>query len=204
MNFEFSLKNIFYLLFLIGFINLIIDFFNAIKTKFIIKEAIYHFTQLHGKIKKREQNIDEHLMFLNKNHKILNSSGLGNLHFRNDPQQSMLSSILINFTEYLNFYYREELLNSLYSLYSVSLQIYSDFSLLKYIFKFFNPFMYLKKSIPIILNSFYEIFPLKFPSFIKILLESISLFFGILISLKEISPETFSVLMTFLNNIIKK
>lgn len=204
MNFEFSLKNIFYLLFLIGFINLIIDFFNAIKTKFIIKEAIYHFTQLHGKIKKREQNIDEHLMFLNKNHKILNSSGLGNLHFRNDPQQSMLSSILINFTEYLNFSYREELLNSLYSLYSVSLQIYSDFSLLKYIFKFFNPFMYLKKSIPIILNSFYEIFPLKFPSFIKILLESISLFFGILISLKEISPETFSVLMTFLNNIIKK
>lgn len=204
MNFEFSLKNIFYLLFFIGFINLIRDLFNAIKTKIIIREAIGHFTQLHGKIKKREQNIDEHLMFLNKNHKILNSSGLGNLHFRNDSQQSMLSNILINFTEYLNFYYRDELLHSLYSLYSVSVQIDNDFNLLKYIFNFFNPFMYLKKSIPIILNSFYEIFPLKFPSFIKILLESISLFFGILISLKEISPETFAALINFLNNIFNR
>lgn len=204
MNFEFSLKNIFYLLFLIGFINLIIDFFNAIKTKIIIREAIRHFVQLHGKIKKREQNIDEHLMFLNKNHKILNNSELGNLHFRNDLQQSMLSNILINFTEYLDFYYRDELLHSLYSLYSVSIQIDNDFSLLKYILNFFNPFMYLKKSIPVILNSFYEIFPLKFPSFIKIFLEFISLFFGILISLKEISPETFAALINFLNNIINK
>lgn len=201
--FEFSLKNIFYILFFIGFINLIRDFLYAIKIKNTINKAITHFSQLEKKIANNDPLIGEHLIFLNQNHQVLNDSGLNRLYFRNDPHQPMLSSILINFPQYLKPYCREELSYALYSLNSKSIEIDSNFNVLRYFFNFFNPFMYLKKSIPIILNSFYEIFPLKLPKFIQMFLEYLSIIFGLLASLKQFSPNLFIKLMQFINDIIK-
>lgn len=202
MTFEFSLKNFLYILFIMGFINLIRDFVYAIKIKNTVKKATFHFFQLKEKIEKNDKSIGEHLIFLTQNHQILNKSGLGGLYFRYDSYQPMLSNILANFPEYLKFYRRDDLLHSLYSLGSRSFEIDSNFNLLKYFFNFFNPFMYLKRSIPIILNSFYEIFPLRFPNFIKIILESISLIFGVLLSLKQISPNIYTKLISFFENLI--
>lgn len=200
---SFYFKIFFIILFIIGFYKIAEDLYNAIKIKKIINELFYHLAELSKKIGIKKASIGEHLLFLNKNYKLLNTTDLYHLRCQSDPHQPLLSYLLLNFSHYTKFYMQEDLKEFLRALMFKAVQIHEDINIWSYIINFINPIVYFKKSIHCILNNFYSLFPFSIPKFLKITLELSSIVVTILISVKTLSPEIIDhfikLLFSFIN-----
>lgn len=198
---DFTFKYIFYILFVVGFYKILEELYYENKTKKIVKLSIDCFIDLRDKVINDDKYLDDELIFLNQNCKILNSTSIGSLRTQAASSQKLLDYILLNPKFCTDYFLKEFIIDSLNSLIFKAIQVESEINLYKYFINFINPFYYLKKSIHCILENFYSIFSIDIPGFIKKLLEIISTIIGILVSINILSPKLVSKIFSWLETL---
>ncbi|MGL4953882.1 MAG: hypothetical protein ACRC4Y_00150 [Cetobacterium sp.] len=199
MNFTF--RNIFNIIFAVGFYKILEELYYANKTKKIVGLSIDCLINLRDKIIDDDNDLNEELIFLNQNCKLLNSTSIGDLKSQAAPSQKLLNYILLNPQFYTDYCLKEFIVNSLNSLIFSAIQVESEIILHEYIVNLINPLYYLKKSIHCILENFYSIFSINIPNFIKKILETISAIIAILVSINALSPKLISKFFNWLETL---
>ncbi|MGL6169152.1 MAG: hypothetical protein ACRC0Y_12790 [Fusobacteriaceae bacterium] len=200
---SFTLKNIFIILLIIGFFISLKELIIIINIKRTIAKSINHFKEFRNKIDLGIGDLDEHLLFLNQNCKLINSTSLGELKSAHLPSQSLLEYVLFNYQSMLTQYLKNIISNSLNALFSKAIQVKSEIKIQNYVINLVNPFYWLKKGIRFMVTNFLSLFPFKIHSTLKktieIIVDIITALTILITFLEKISPELLKILISMLN-----